>query len=113
MSKDTGFDTLIKHLKSRKILAQRSPSVADIPLLKLVNSKSLAEKVEAIIGNLARRGTGRPRKVKTLESTISALFQNGLAEGEAHRILVELQKRGVVTVDGEKVSYNLDTPAPA
>jgi len=112
VSKDTGFDPLIKHLRSRKLHVQRSPSVADMPLVKLVNSKSLPEKVEAIIGNLARRGSARPRKVKRLEKAINGLFQNGLAEGEAHQILGELQKRGVVTVDGEKVSYSLDAAVP-
>jgi hypothetical protein len=112
VSKDTGFDPLIRHLKARKVLCQRSPTVADIPLVKLVNSKSLPEKVEAIVANLARRGTARPRKVRTLESTINALFQNQLPDGEAGRIIAELQKLGVVTVQGEKVSYSFDGSAP-
>lgn len=34
ISRDKGFDPLIQHLKSKKILAIRSESIADIPLVK-------------------------------------------------------------------------------
>jgi hypothetical protein len=34
VSKDKGFDPLIAHLKGKKILSQRSESIATIPLLK-------------------------------------------------------------------------------
>ncbi len=34
ISKDAGFDPLIKHLKSLKISCQRSTSVEDIPLIR-------------------------------------------------------------------------------
>lgn len=55
ISKDTGFDPLIKHLKTQKILCQRSKSIAEIPLVKISNTKSDQEKVDAIIENLERR----------------------------------------------------------
>ena len=108
ISKDTGFDPLIRYLKSRSIFCQRSSSVADVPLVKLVNSKSLPDKVEAIVANLTRRKSARPRKVKTLESTIKALFQGQLADTEIAAIRDALARRGAISIDGEKVSYNLD-----
>lgn len=40
VSRDAGFDPLIRHLKSRKIFAGRVQTVADIPAVKLANSKS-------------------------------------------------------------------------
>ena len=42
ISKDTGFDPLIRHLKSQKIFAGRVGAIADIPLVKTSNSKSPA-----------------------------------------------------------------------
>src|SRR3954470_12036231 len=36
ISKDSGFDPLIKHLRGRKISAQRSTSIADMPYFKSV-----------------------------------------------------------------------------
>lgn len=108
ISKDTGFDPLVKHLKSQKILCQRSPSVDDVPLVKLINSKSLPEKVDAIVENLKRRGSGRPRKTATLENTIRALFQSKLTDSEVAGILAELARRKVIAISDGKVAYQLD-----
>jgi len=109
ISKDTGFDPLIRHLKAKKVFCQRSSSVVDVPLVKLAGSKSVPERVDAIVANLTRRKAARPRKVKTLESTIRALFQGQLADDEVSRIFELLQKKGAVVIDGDKVSYNLES----
>lgn len=108
ISKDTGFDPLIRHLKTQKILCQRSPSVDDVPLVKLSNSKSLPERVDAIVENLRRRGSARPRKTSTLESTIQALFQGKLTDAELAGILAELGRRKVIEITDGKVAYQLD-----
>src|SRR4030065_289650 len=41
ISKDTGFDPLIKHLKAQKIVCRRSKSIADLPLAKILKSDSI------------------------------------------------------------------------
>lgn len=107
VSKDTGFDPLIQHLKSKKIFSCRSKSVADIPIVKAANSISPAEKLDVLIGDLQRRGTSKPRTLKTLTSTINSLFLKQLAEQELELLLNELQKKGVVHVAGTKVTYSL------
>lgn len=107
ISKDTGFDPLIAHLKSKKIYACRSRDVGDIPIVKAANSKSPAEKVEVIVANLKQRGSSRPRTVKTLTSTISSLFQKALGEDELATLLKTLEKQGYVAVNETKVSYSL------
>jgi hypothetical protein len=40
ISKDKGFDPLIKHLKNQKIFCSRSPSVLDIPVVKSADKLS-------------------------------------------------------------------------
>lgn len=107
ISKDAGFDPLISHLKSKKILAARHKDVTEIPLLKAANSKTLTEKVDVVVANLKQRGAARPRTVKTLSSTIGSLFQKHLGEGDIKAILAELKKAGHAVVDGTKVSYGL------
>jgi hypothetical protein len=107
ISKDAGFDPLIAHLKSKKILAARHKDVTDIPLLKAANSKTLAEKVDVVLSNLRQRGSARPRTVKTLSRTIASLFQKQLVEGDVKAILAELGKGGHVSLDGTKVAYSL------
>ena len=107
VSKDTGFDPLIKHLKSKKILACRSKDVTDIPIVKVANSNSPSERLAVIISDLQRRGASKPRTAKTLSSTINSLFQKQLPEQELASLLSDLQQQGVVTINGTKVSYVL------
>lgn len=107
VSKDTGFDPLINHLKGKKILACRSKDVTDIPIVKASNSKSPSEKIAVIISDLKRRGASKPRAVKTLTSTISNMFQKQLSDEELQSLLLELQTKGIVSIAGTKVSYEL------
>lgn len=107
ISKDTGFDPLLAHLKERQVSALRSKDVSEIPLLKAANTKSLPEKIDLIVANLHQRGTSKPRSVKTLFGTISSLFQKQLAEEELASILTEMQKRKLLSVTGTKVTYHL------
>lgn len=107
VSKDTGFDPLIQHLKAKKILACRSKDVTDIPIVKAANSKSPADRAAVVIADLKRRGASRPRAVKTLSSTISGIFQKQISDQDIASLIATLQKQGIVTVNGTKVSYSL------
>lgn len=107
VSKDTGFDPLIQHLKAKKILACRSKDVTDIPIVKAANSKSPADRVAVVIADLKRRGASRPRAVKTLSSTISGIFQKQISDQEVASLIAALQKLRVVTINDTKVSYSL------
>ncbi|HEX7297141.1 MAG TPA: PIN domain-containing protein [Pyrinomonadaceae bacterium] len=68
ISKDTDFDPLIQHLRSKKILAGRVTTIADIPVVKASNSKSPHERI-AVIARLQQLKASKPRTVKTLSST--------------------------------------------
>ena len=107
ISKDTGFDPLISHLKSKKIFACRSKDIGDMPIVKVANSKTQPEKLAVIVTNLKQRGASKPRTVKTLSSTISSLFQKALAEDELSAILKHMEQQGFITVTGTKVGYSL------
>ena len=111
ISKDTGFDTLIQHLKAQKIGVVRSKDIADIPLFKAANSKSLQEKAAFVICNLKQRGASKPRTVKTLSSTILSLFQKQLPGEELTLLLAELQSSGAIAITENKVSYALPANA--
>jgi hypothetical protein len=107
ISKDRGFDPLIKHLKLQGIFCQRSTSIADIPLVEISNSKSVAEKVDAVIDNLVKRKASKPRTLKTLRTTIKALFVNQVADEELDGLIEQLTKRGAIKVADGKVHYEL------
>ncbi len=107
ISKDTGFDPLVNHLKSRKIFAKREKNISEIPLLKISNAISMSEKIEAIIAFLKARGASKPRAIKTLTSSINSLFMKKLVENELSNLISELVKLKFVIINGTKVSYNL------
>src|SRR5215213_1353212 len=80
ISKDSGFDPLIRHLKGRKIFAQRSTSIADMPYFKPVLPAAPEAQVEVIVANLIRRKAAKPRTKKSLISTLHAIFKKELSE---------------------------------
>jgi hypothetical protein len=111
ISKDKGFDPLIKHLKSQGISCQRSVSIGDIFESKLSNMLSsaepIADNVDAIIADLVKRKAARPKKLKALRATINQLFKNKLVDAELDGFVSKLTKRGVIQIVDGKVSYEL------
>jgi hypothetical protein len=112
VSKDTGFDPLIRHLKERNILAQRESALEEMPFLQPALAAGYDEMIQAIVKNLLPRGASKPRKLKTLASTIQSLFPNRLAEGEALLLIEQMRKRKLITVENDSVSYSLPAAAP-
>jgi PIN domain-containing protein len=107
ISKDTGFDPLIKHLKNKKIYVQREKDISEIPLLKISNAESLPERVNSIIEFLKSRGNMKPRTIKTLSNSINSLFMKKLSDQELSEIVEQLITQKSVVVNGLKVTYSL------
>ena len=107
ISRDKGFDPLIRYLKGKKIHVMREKDLAEIPLLQLPVSTSMDEKVAAIVKNLGGRGQSRPRKVRTLKNTINSLFTKKLDDKELSTLVQEMQKRKLIVVNQSNVSYKL------
>ena len=129
ISKDKGFDPLIKHLKAKGIPVSRLLGISNrplanpknkimpvaqlrdgnnIPLVKSTNKKSSSEKIKIIIGNLQQRGSAKPRTVKTLSSTINSLFPKKLSDKELTVLINALKNKKFLTVsDTNQVSYTV------
>jgi PIN domain len=85
ISKDTGFDPLLKHLKDQGISCQRLTSLAAVAAIK--RNRVWNAGVEAIVENLAKRKSAKPRTAKALRTTIQALLANELVEGEVDGLI--------------------------
>ena len=107
ISKDSGFDPLIQHLRSQKIFAGRVKTVADIPVVRASNSKSPQERIAIILAKLQQLRAAKPRTIKTLSSTIGSLFQNRLSEAEVEFLVQSLAKQRYLEVTGAKITYAL------
>lgn len=134
ISKDTGFDPLIRHLKGRKIFAKRSTCIADMtcvapaPMVTApaavatapapapvtatpAATASIKDRVAVAVSDLQRRGASKPRAKKTLLSTLNALFKQALTEAELERLFQSLCSRGYVKLEGTRITYNLPAKA--
>ena len=107
ISKDRGFDPLIRHLKGKQVRVRREKDLAEIPELRIPDTTSRDEQIAAIVRNLRQRGHSRPRKVKTLQNTINTLFTKKLEQKELDAIIDELRKRNLIIVKQNNVSYRL------
>lgn len=111
ISRDAGFDPLIAHLHRRKISVQRSTCIADLPCFKAALAPALESRLNAVVADLRRRKGSVPRTQKTLLGTMRALFGNALPEEDMAELFSLLRSRGLVKVEGTRISYDLpDAP---
>lgn len=71
VSKDTDFDSVIRHLKGETTLIARHSSLAEIPSLRTTE-----ERLARIKAELADATKPRPSTRKTLENKIQSAFEN-------------------------------------
>lgn len=107
ISKDTGFDPLVKHLKTAGVFAQRSVAISSIPFFKPELPPTTDEQIDVAVAHLTKMKAAKPRAEKTLLSTLHALFKKELSEHQLAALFATLCKRGIVKLDGTKVSYEL------
>ena len=107
ISKDTGFDPLIDHLKANGVLSKRSTTIDAIPILKSLTDADGDEQVDGVIEKLKGMPKSRPQKDRTLRRMIAAWFGNTLDENALNRIVGELVRRKAIQVDAGKVKYSL------
>ena len=117
VSKDTGFDPLMKHLQTKKIRAARVNSIADLPTSKPrpLNVPSLkpapktvaASNFNTLLLRLQNPKSNKPRTLTTLGNTISALFNKKLSPGEVESLKKRLISEGHLSVVGTKLTYRV------
>lgn len=115
ISKDTGFDPLIKHLRTKGIICQRSANLSGLPGMQSAASTPPASRARAVaqtadplrkvIENLAKRGTARPRTIKRLASSIKDLLGAQTSDEAVDKMVAELAGRGVLKVSEGRVTY--------
>jgi hypothetical protein len=99
ISKDDGYDPLLSHLRSKGIEAQRSATLAEI-------LPPAADKLEPVIAHLKSMGPARPKKLKTLASTVKSRLGTESSETEVQTLVEELKRRGLVSVKAGNLFYS-------
>lgn len=125
ISKDTGFDPLIKHLKSKKIYCTRSQTIDEMPCFATTispkpvgtipavssqtNDDSFNIQFQIAVDDLISRKASKPRTVATLKNTIQAKLGKTNAQELTEKVYQVMVKKGFAKVTGTKVSYSLPT----
>ena len=106
ISKDKGFDPLIKHLKDQKIFCSRSASVLEIPLVKSTDKLPPRQRAADFYEKRIASAQARPATVMSLQSAILSHFHKLLSPEEIAYVVEALKKAGQVLVNGEEVAYS-------
>lgn len=120
VSKDKGFDPLIKHMRNQGRQCSRVEAFEDLPFLKKAERPKIVEKTDLLkatldekIQNVLSRfskvqANSRPRKRKTLASALNAQFQKQLDADGIQEVISELSQRGYINIgESESVTYNI------
>lgn len=107
VSRDKGFDPLIRHLRGQEIRVRRVIDIAEIPNLRIPGKTKKSTIIDLIVKNLVDRGHSRPRKVRTLQNTIDNLITDKLSEPELAALVAELEKRRLIAIKNGNVKYTL------
>lgn len=127
ISKDTGFDPLIQHLKARKVFSARSPSIEEMPCFRAAspvtsvaapakvppNERHVAdagrfeELCTMAIAQLVAMKQKRPARLSTLHNAIQSKLGKDVSGSTVDMVCSELVKRGLVKVEGQRLAYAL------
>lgn len=135
ISRDTGFDPLIRHLAAKGIACRRSATITDavtarpaaIPAMAAKAAKAAKtiaapkrnpsreaskpapddQRLKLVLENLGNMKASRPRTLKSLGSSIRSWFKPALDDKALAALLDQLAKAGKIKVEGTRVGYAL------
>jgi hypothetical protein len=103
VSKDTDFDSVIRHLKSETKLIARHASLAEIPALRTTE-----ERIARIKDELADETKSRPSTRKTLENKIQSAFENKAEPEFIEKTIKSLIQAGLLDfTETDKILYKV------
>lgn len=107
ISKDKGYDPLLRHLKTHKILAQRYPDIESIGAILAVLPGKNEQRIAFVKQKLEQTEPGRPATRDKLVNRINSWFGGNLPEDENERIIKVLVKDKIVEEKDGKLIYHL------
>jgi len=111
LSRDKGFDPLIRFLNASGMKCKRIGNLAELhhktaaaaaPASPATEEPKLRRVVE-VLGRLEKRG--RPRKRKTLSQCISAMFQKKISQQEVDRLISAMLTNGLISEAHNTITY--------
>ena len=93
--------------RKKKIHVTRSKNVPTNAPVKKVEATTSLDKLEVVISKLRKLEASKPRTVKTLSSTIAAVFQRTITDEEVASLVEALRLGDLISIADNKVTYSL------
>jgi hypothetical protein len=103
LSKDKGFDPLIRHVVGRGLKCERIERVDPKPRMAVSGDPNFDKAFKLLSGVVKN---GRPRKRKTLIAQVASFFQKKESAEEIERIVDLLVTRNLVSEVGNTLTYH-------
>lgn len=103
LSKDTGFDPLLRHLTKSGLKCRRINSLLELHPMPKSKCEPNYNRVVELLGKTVKNA--RPRTRLTLSKHVSAMFQNKLAKKELDRIIDLLFANKMISETNNRLSY--------
>jgi len=108
LSKDKGFDPLVRYLGSQKVKCRRVNSIVELDAPKAVSEHFDQTKFTKVAENLKKIDKlRRPRTRNTLKKHIAAVFAQKIGEREIEDIVDYLFIKNIVTEQNKRLTYSL------
>ena len=110
LSRDKGFDPLLKHLNSSGMKCRRITSLAELRHAHAVHPSPAApedpqvRRVVELLGKLEKKA--RPRKRRTLTQSISAMYQKKLSRQDVEGTINTMLARKLITETNGAITYH-------
>ena len=100
LTKDKGFDALVEMLREQKRFAARADTLEELRFLADPAAQATPDLVHIATERLrATPQNTRPRKLKTLRSSLNSMFKKELSEARLDELVQALISAGLVLVD--------------
>ena len=105
LSKDKGFDPLLRYLNENGLKCKRINSLAEVhqKAATATPEEPNLRRVVEVLGKSEKRA--RPRKRKTLSQCISAMFQKKIHQQEVDRIISVMLTNGLISEAHNTITY--------
>lgn len=103
LSKDKGFDPLLRHLNKNGLKCKRINSLLELDPKSATAEEPNYKRVLELLSKSEKKS--RPRKRKTLSQHISSMFQKNITQGEIDRIIDILFANKMISETNNTISY--------
>ncbi len=104
LSKDKGFDPLLRFLTKSGLKCERLNSLLELDAKVIVSNEPNYQKVFDVLSKTEKRNL--PRRLKTLTKHIQAIFQNKLPESDVDKIIDILFANKLISETNNIISYD-------